>query len=142
MQKVSSVSRVQAEEDEAAAAQNKGLLPPAVASTLPFFVSFYLALRFLPILTGTDNYLVIAPCSLVFAFVASILFAVVQTLATAIWRVLEVDVFGNELYANLPRPQGVSTWPGRLIFGDFAAIRKAPPAQAHLEWSKELDSHV
>lgn len=145
MQKGSSISRVQSEEDSLAAARQggKGLLPPAVVSLLPFLISLYLSIRGFYAFTSMRNLAVIAPSSLVLAAVGPLLWTLLQTLGGAVGRVLQVHAFRNEMYANLPRPSsGGSRWPGRLLWGDFDAIRKAEPAQAHIQWAKELGSYV
>lgn len=61
-------------------------------------------------------------------------------LSFAFARLVSVHILRSDDYANLPRPRhGTWTFP---VFGDFPAIRKAPPAEAHLEWMQELGTPV
>lgn len=85
-------------------------------------------------------YLVQAPVGL-FALSITLLFALIgYFLATSAWRIVKARVLRNDGYDHIPRPQHTSKW--WPILGDLPQIREAPPAEAHIAWSRELDSEV
>ena len=81
----------------------------------------------IPLLLGA------APVSLASAFIAYLL---LKSLA----RVLSVRVLHTDAYNHVPRPRNESwLFP---IYGDLSVIQKAPPAEAHIGWIRELKSNV
>jgi hypothetical protein len=81
----------------------------------------------IPLLLG------VAPFALVLLFISYII-------SKAIYRILSVKVFHNDVYDHLPRPKNLS-WLAP-IYGDLGAIREAQPAEQHIQWSRELDSDI
>ncbi|UZJ57204.1 hypothetical protein CBS101457_006524 [Exobasidium rhododendri] len=70
---------------------------------------------------------------------AALLFAS-YLISKAFYRVLSARVFHNDIYDHLPRPKS-SSWLAPL-YGDLGAIREAQPAEAHIQWIKDLQSNV
>lgn len=58
------------------------------------------------------------------------------------YRLLQVHVFGTDVYAYLPRPSLPGPWYANPFLGHLPVIRKAPPAEAHLKWADDLGTNV
>jgi hypothetical protein len=43
-----------------------------------------------------------------------------------------------DTYAHLPQPRHADAWLRSLVFGDLGAVQRAPPAEQHLAWGREL----
>lgn len=90
-------------------------------------------------LVGIPTYLQV-PIFLTILPVATVLLVALGFLALACWRVIRVRVLLLDAYDALPRPEHTSKY--FPLFGDLPQIRKQQPAEAHIEWERELQSGV
>ena len=65
---------------------------------------------------------------------------VTYLLSKAFYRILSVRILHNDVYDHLPRPE-LTSWLAPL-YGDLGVIKAAQPAEAHIEWIKQLQSDV
>lgn len=94
----------------------------------------------LPVWFTSLPLLIQAPIGL-FVLAFTLLFALtVYFLGITAWRITKARILHNDGYDHIPRPQHTSKW--WSILGDLPEIRDAPPAEAHIKWSRELKSEV